>query len=124
MAKHKSLKDAIREKEFRKMIADSLQKQYNRGLLIGSRSMLKVIGDKIAEEGPTAEEKLSEIMKMINNMLAMTDKTEADERAAIENPVDEALGKPEEEAEEEAEAPAEQAEPDVVTVPDPEDDDE
>ena len=124
MAKHKSLKDAIREKEFRKMIADSLQKQYNRGLLIGSRSMLKVIGDKIAEEGQTAEEKLSEIMKMINNMLAMTDKTEADERAAIENPVDEALGKPEEEAEEEAEAPAEQAEPDVVTVPDPEDDDE
>lgn len=124
MAKHKSLKDAIREKEFRKMIADSLQKQYNRGLLIGSRSMLKVIGDKIAEEGSTAEEKLSEIMKMINNMLEMTDKTEADERAAIENPVDEALGKPEEEAEENTEAPAEPADHDVVTVPDPEDDDE
>ena len=124
MAKHKSLKDAIREKEFRKMIADSLQKQYQRGLLIGSRSMLKVIGDKIAEEGKTTEEKLAEIMKMVNNMLAMTDKTEENEKEAIENPVDTVLGKPEEE--EPADGPSEESDdqPKVVTVPDPEDDDE
>lgn len=124
MAKHKSLKDAIREKEFRKMIADSLQKQYQRGLLIGSRSMLKVIGDKIAEEGKTTEEKLAEIMKMVNNMLAMTDKTEENEKEAIENPVDTVLGKPDEE--EPADEPSEESDdqPKVVTVPDPEDDDE
>ena len=76
MAKHKSLRDAIREKEFRKMIEDSLKKQYQRGLLVGSRSMLKVIGDKIAVEGQTPEEKLAEVMKIINNMLTMTDQTE------------------------------------------------
>lgn len=124
MAKHKSLKDAIREKEFRKMIADSLQKQYQRGLLIGSRSMLKVIGDKIAEEGKTTEEKLAEIMKMVNNMLAMTDKTEENEKEAIENPVDTVLGKPDEE--EPADEPSEESDDqqNVVTVPDLEDDDE
>jgi uncharacterized membrane protein YukC len=106
------------------MIADSLQKQYQRGLLIGSRSMLKVIGDKIAEEGKTTEEKLAEIMKMVNNMLAMTDKTEENEKEAIENPVDTVLGKPEEE--EPADEPSEESDdqPKVVTVPDPEDDDE
>lgn len=112
MAKHKSLKDAIREKEFRKMIADSLQKQYQRGLLMGSRAILKSIGDKIAEEGKTPEEKLLEVMKMVNNLLGMTDKTAEDEQKAIENPVDEVLGKPEEEDD------------GVVTVPAPEDDDE
>lgn len=93
MAKHKSLKDAIREKEFRQMIADSLQKQYTRGMLIGSRSMLKVVADKIAEKDGTAEEKLAEVMKMINNLLTMTDKTAEGEQAEIPNPVDEALGK-------------------------------
>ena len=110
MAKHKSLKDAIREKEFRKMIADSLQKQYQRGLLMGSRSILKVIGDKIAEEGKSNDEKLLEVMKMVNNLLGMTDKTAEAEQAAIENPMADMLGN---EQEEEQEA-------DVVAVPDPE----
>ena len=64
MAKHKSLKDAIREKEFRKIIADSLQKQYQRGLLIGSRSVLKSIGDEIAKKDKSPEEKLADIMKI------------------------------------------------------------
>lgn len=110
MAKHKSLKDAIREKEFRKMIADSLQKQYQRGLLMGSRSILKVIGDKIAEEGKSNDEKLLEVMKMVNNLLGMTDKTAEAEQAAIENPMADMLGN---EQEEEPEA-------EVVAVPDPE----
>lgn len=75
MAQHKALKDAIREKEIRKRLMDTMKQQYQRGLLNGSRAMLKVIGDKIAEKDKTTEEKLTEVMKLINNMLAMTDKT-------------------------------------------------
>ena len=59
MAKHKSLRDAIREKEFRQMIEDSLKKQYQRGLVSGSRAMLRLVGDKIAEEGKTADETIA-----------------------------------------------------------------
>ena len=103
MAKHKSLKDAIREKEFRQMIADSIKKQFQRGLLMGSRSMLKSIGDKIAEEGKTPEEKLEEVMKMVNNLLAMTDKTAEAEMPAIENPVDQVLGSPDDQEDDEDE---------------------
>lgn len=117
MAKHKSLKDAIREKEFRKMIEDSLRKQYQRGLLMGSRAILKSIGDKIAEEGKTNEEKLLEVMKMVNNLLGMTEQTAADEQAAIENPVDAVLGK---EGEEDEEEPETAQESETVVVPDPE----
>ena len=78
MAQHKALKDAIREKEIRKRLMETMKQQYQRGLLVGSRSMLKVIGDKIAEKDKTPEERLAEVMKMINNLLAMTDKTAED----------------------------------------------
>ena len=124
MAKHKSLKDAIREKEFRKMIEDSLKKSYQRGLLHGTRSMLRVIGDKIAEEGKSNEEKLAEVMKMINNLLGMTDKTAQEEQEEIKNPVDIALGTDEDEAEESAEEPEAETEVETVAVQDPEDDEE
>ena len=128
MAKHKSLKDAIREKEFRRMIEESLKKQFQRGLLIGSRSILKAVGDKIAEEGKSPEEKLLEVMKMVNNLLGMTDKTEADEMKAIENPMDELMAG-EDAAEEAGESADEEevpeGEPEVVKLPVPaEDDDE
>ena len=64
---------------------DTMKQQYQRGLLNGSRAMLKVIGDKIAEKDKTTEEKLTEVMKLINNMLAMTDKTakEAEQLADV-----------------------------------------
>lgn len=124
MAKHKSLKDAIREKEFRKMIEDTLKQSYQRGLLHGTRSMLKVIGDKIAEEGLSPEEKLTQVMKMINNLLGMTDKTAEAEAGEIKNPMDVMLGTGEVEEEQDAkEAPVKQ-DVETVAVPDPEDDEE
>ena len=87
MAQHKALKDAIREKANRerlmKMMHEQMKASYQRGLLVGSRSMLKVIGNKIAEMDKSPEERLTEIMKIINNMLGMTDKTEEEEREKI-----------------------------------------
>ena len=89
MAQHKALKDAIREKANRerlmKMMHEQMKASYQRGLLIGSRSMLKVIGDKIAEMDKTPEERLTEVMKIINNLLGMTDKTEEQERERIDD---------------------------------------
>ena len=88
MAQHKALKDAIREKAAReklmKMMHDQMKTSYQRGLLVGTRSMLKVIGEKIADESKSTEERLAEVMKMINTMLGMTDKTEEDERKKID----------------------------------------
>lgn len=76
MAKHKALKDAIREKAIREQLAQSLKEQYQRGLLDGCKAMLKVIGDKIADTTLSAEERLADTMKFINTMLKMTEKTE------------------------------------------------
>lgn len=113
MAKHQSYKDKLRETEFKKRILDSLNAARRQGLLQGSRAILRVIGDKIAEKNEmTAEEKLADIMKFINTSLAMTDKTvkEADtEMEETRKPIDE-LGQ--DAAEEEA------AEEEVVEVPD------
>ena len=95
MAKHRSIKDKLREDEFKKKIFESLRAAEQRGLLIGTRTMLRVIGDKIKEDnGKTAEEKLADIMNYINTSLEMTDKTtkEADERVANANKPIEALG--------------------------------
>ncbi|MBQ4253703.1 MAG: hypothetical protein II712_02630 [Erysipelotrichaceae bacterium] len=93
MAQHKALKDAIREKANRerlmKMMHEQMKSSYQRGLLVGSRSMLKVIGDKIAEMDKTPEERLAEVMKIINNLLGMTDQTEAAERDKINELIEE-----------------------------------
>lgn len=73
----------LREKEFKEKIYESLKAQHQRGLLEGSRAILKVVGDMIAEEGRTTEEKLATVMEFINTSLALTDKTvdEANEKA-------------------------------------------
>ncbi len=110
MAKHQSYKDKLRETEFKKKIFESLKAARQQGLLQGSRAILHVIGDKIAEKNEmSAEEKLADIMKFVNTSLALTDKTvkEADEQAAEANKPIEKLGQDEDEGEEE-----------VVEVPD------
>lgn len=106
MAKQSSYRGKLREEEFKRRIFESLTAARQQGLLQGTRAMLGVIGDKIKEEnGMTAEEKLADIMKFINNSLTMTDKTvqEAEEKAAETRKPIEALG---------------QDEPEVVEVPD------
>ena len=100
MAKHKSYKDKLREEEFKKRIFESLTAARNQGLLQGTRAMLTVIGDKIAEKNDmTAEEKLADIMKFINTSLALTDKTvkEAEDKVEETRKPIEALGQDEEE---------------------------
>ena len=88
MAQHKALKDAIREKANRerlmKMMHDQMKASYQRGILVGSRSMLGALGDRITKMDKPPEEILADVMKIINNMLAMTDKTEEEERKKIE----------------------------------------
>lgn len=76
MAKHKALKDAIREKAIRQQLEQSLKEQYQRGLLTGTKAMLKVVADTIAEKDKTNEEKLASIMKFCNTLLDMTKSTE------------------------------------------------
>lgn len=96
MAKHTSYKDKLREAEFKRRIFESLKAARNQGLLQGSRAMLHVVGDKIAEEnGKTPEEKLLDIMNFVNTSLAMTEKTAKDaekEAADARKPIEE-LGK-------------------------------
>lgn len=122
MAKHQSYKDKLRETEFKKKIFESLKAARQQGLLQGSRAILHVIGDKIAEKNEmSAEEKLADIMKFINTSLELTDKTvkEADAQAEEANKPIEKLGQDEDEDEEEvAEIPAKPAKDDQ------EDDDE
>ena len=112
MAKHQSYKDKLRETEFKKKIFESLKAARQQGLLQGSRAILHVIGDKIAEKNEmTAEEKLADIMKFINTSLELTDKTVKDADAQAEEtrkPIDE-LGRDNNEEEDEEE---------VVEVPD------
>ena len=98
MAKHKALKDAIREKAIREQLAQSLKEQYQRGLLVGSKAMLKVIGDKIADTKLSAEERLADIMKFINKMLKMTEKTEVT-NADPKEQLDSVIGAEEDETE-------------------------
>ena len=126
MAKHQSYKDKLRETEFKKKIFESLKAARQQGLLQGSRAILHVIGDKIAEKNEmSAEEKLADIMKFVNTSLELTDKTvkEADAQAEEANKPIEKLGQDEEESDEEVvevpdEVPAEPAKDDQ------EDDDE
>ena len=88
MAKHKALKDAIREKANRerlmKMMHEQMTVSYQRGLLVGTRSMARAIANKLSEESMSVEERVAEAMKIINNMLTMTDKTEEKESKEIE----------------------------------------
>ena len=97
MAKHKALKDAIREKAIRQQLEQSLKEQYQRGLLVGTKAMLKVIGDTIAEKDKTNEEKLASIMKFCNTMLDMTKSTEVGSTDAKER-LDEVVGKEEQDS--------------------------
>lgn len=95
MAKHQSIKNKLREQEFKKKMFESLKASYQNGLLVGSRAMLKVIGDMISKDDEkTPEEKLADVMKYINNSLEMTKKTaqEADQRVAEANKPIEELG--------------------------------
>lgn len=106
MAKHRSYKDKLREEEFKKRIFESLKAAQQQGLLQGTRAMLKVIGDKIADKnGMTPEQKLADIMKFINTSLALTDKTvdEAEEKVKETRKPIEALGQDEEEGEADSE---------------------
>ena len=91
MAKHKALKDAIREKAIRQQLEQALKEQYQRGLLVGSKSMLKVVADEISKTESTAEERLAAIMKFCNTMLDMTNKTEVGSTDAKER-LDEVVG--------------------------------
>lgn len=95
MAKHKALKDAIREKAIRQQLEQSLKEQYQRGLLIGSKSMLKVIAETIAAEDKTTEEKLASVMKFCNTLLDITKSTEVGSTDAKER-LEEVVGKEEE----------------------------
>ena len=100
MAKHQSIKNKLREQEFKKKMYESLKASYQNGLLVGSRAILRVIGDMISkDDGKTPEAKLADVMQYINTSLEMTKKTaeEAAERVAEANePIDE-LGKDESE---------------------------
>ena len=126
MAKHQSYKDKLRETEFKKKIFESLKAARQQGLLQGSRAILHVIGDKIAEKNEmTAEEKLADIMKFINVSLELTDKTvkEADAQAEeTRKPIDQ-LGQDAEESEEEVVEVPDEAQNKASEV-DQEDDDE
>lgn len=106
MAKHRSYKDKLREEEFKKRIFESLKAARQQGLLLGTRAILKVIGDKIAEKNDmTPEQKLADIMKFINTSLDLTDKTvdEAEEKVNETRKPIEALGQDEEEGETDSE---------------------
>lgn len=82
MAKHKALKDAIREKELRQRLMDMLKEHYDRGLLVGSRAMLKTIRDELMKEPEKpAGERIDTVVKIIDSMLGMTDKTAREEAA-------------------------------------------
>ena len=126
MAKHQSYKDKLRETEFKNKIFESLKAARQQGLLQGSRAMLRVIGDKIAEKnGMSAEEKLADIMKFINTSLELTDKTvkEADEKAEETRKPIAQLGQDEEENKEEVVEVPDDAQKPAAKV-DQEDDDE
>lgn len=99
-------KNKLREQEFKQRIFDSLKAAHQKGLLEGSRAMLKVIGDKIAEKDKSAEERLAEVMKFVNVSLTLTDKTvaEAVQKAAETKASFDSLGE-DVAAEEEAEVP-------------------
>jgi len=94
MAKHKALKDAIREKAIRQKLEQTLKEHYQRGLLTGSRAILKVVADEAVKADATPEERLAAILKFCNTSLALTAKTDVGSTDAKER-LNEALGEPE-----------------------------
>lgn len=102
-------KNKLREQEFKEKIFESLKAAHQKGLLEGSRAILKVVGDKIAEKDKSPEERLEEVMRFVNASLKITDKTveEANEKARVTKESFNSLGedKPDEESEGSGEAP-------------------
>lgn len=102
MAKHKALKDAIREKAIRQQLEQSMREHYQRGLLVGTKAMLRVVADTIAEKDKTNEEKLAAIMSFCTNLLDMTKATDVGS-ADVKEQLDEVVGVAEESEEEQEE---------------------